>query len=70
MLADNFTIFVIARAVGGISKANVSLATAVMADVTDAATRSKAMVTFLQFKNLSCDASAMIKLAIFCLFFF
>nr|CAG4636349.1 EOG090X09U7 [Eubosmina coregoni]SVE69931.1 EOG090X09U7 [Eubosmina coregoni] len=43
MVADNFTIFVIARAVGGFSKANVSLATAVMADVTDAATRSKAM---------------------------
>nr|CAG4643362.1 EOG090X09U7 [Ilyocryptus agilis] len=43
VIADSFTVFVIARAVGGISKANVSLATAVMADVTDAATRAKAM---------------------------
>lgn len=34
----------IARAVGGVSKANVSLATAVMADITDSATRAKAMV--------------------------
>nr|CAG4646423.1 EOG090X09U7 [Macrothrix elegans] len=43
VIADSFTVFVIARAVGGISKANVSLATAVMADVTDATTRAKAM---------------------------
>nr|CAG4634929.1 EOG090X09U7 [Alona affinis] len=43
VVADSFAAFVLARAVGGISKANVSLATAVMADVTDATTRAKAM---------------------------
>ena len=43
-VADSFPLFVLARAAGGISKANVSLATAIMADITDAATRAKAMV--------------------------
>jgi len=42
-LADSFALFVLARAIGGVSKANVSLATAVMADVTDVSTRTKAM---------------------------
>jgi len=42
-VADSFPLFVLARAAGGISKANVSLATAIMADITDAATRAKAM---------------------------
>nr|CAG4638597.1 EOG090X09U7 [Cyclestheria hislopi] len=41
--ADSFPLFVIARAIGGFSKANVSLATAVMADITEAATRARAM---------------------------
>jgi len=45
VVSDNFILFVLARAVGGISKANVSLATAVMADITDSTTRAKAMVT-------------------------
>nr|SVE79621.1 EOG090X09U7 [Daphnia magna] len=43
VVSDNFALFVLARAVGGISKANVSLATAVMADITDNLTRAKAM---------------------------
>lgn len=43
VIADSFFLFVLARAVGGISKANVSLATAVMADVSDTSTRTKAM---------------------------
>nr|CAG4642657.1 EOG090X09U7 [Evadne anonyx] len=43
VVADNFLLFVLARAVGGISKANVSLATAVMADVSDTSNRTKAM---------------------------
>nr|CAG4647230.1 EOG090X09U7 [Megafenestra aurita]SVE92520.1 EOG090X09U7 [Megafenestra aurita] len=43
VVSDSFLIFMIARAVGGVSKANVSLATAVMADITDSATRAKAM---------------------------
>lgn len=43
VVADSFFLFVVARAVGGLSKANVSLATAVMADVTETSTRTKAM---------------------------
>nr|CAG4637191.1 EOG090X09U7 [Ceriodaphnia reticulata]SVE73069.1 EOG090X09U7 [Ceriodaphnia reticulata] len=43
VVSDNFALFVIARAVGGVSKANVSLATAVMADIADSSTRAKAM---------------------------
>lgn len=50
VVSDNFALFVLARAVGGISKANVSLATAVMADITDNLTRAKAMVTFYFIK--------------------
>jgi len=45
VVADSFFLFVVARAVGGLSKANVSLATAVMADVTETSTRTKAMVS-------------------------
>ena len=49
-LADSFALFVLARAIGGVSKANVSLATAVMADVTDVSTRTKAMVRSITAK--------------------
>ena len=52
-VADDFTLFVIARAVGGVSKANVSLATAIMADITDSATRTKAMVPSASIKKIS-----------------
>lgn len=44
VIADSFFIFVLARVVGGLSKANVSLATTIMADITDASIRAKAMV--------------------------
>nr|CAG4649515.1 EOG090X09U7 [Scapholeberis mucronata]SVE93750.1 EOG090X09U7 [Scapholeberis mucronata] len=43
LVSDSFAVFMIARAVGGVSKANVSLATAVMADITDSTNRAKAM---------------------------
>nr|CAG4648077.1 EOG090X09U7 [Moina brachiata]SVE93135.1 EOG090X09U7 [Moina brachiata] len=43
VIADSFFIFVLARVVGGLSKANVSLATTIMADITDASIRAKAM---------------------------
>lgn len=39
----NFLIFVIARFVGGISKGNISLAMAIISDVSDRKTRGKAM---------------------------
>nr|CAG4652001.1 EOG090X09U7 [Triops cancriformis] len=42
-LSSSFAIFVLARVVGGLSKANVSLATAVMADLTGVKDRGSAM---------------------------
>nr|XP_012146904.1 PREDICTED: major facilitator superfamily domain-containing protein 10 isoform X2 [Megachile rotundata] len=42
-LSFNFTIFVLARFVGGISKGNVSLSMAIISDVTSPKTRGKAM---------------------------
>ena len=41
----NFTIFVIARIIGGLSKGNVTISTAVIADVTSTKNRGKGMVT-------------------------
>ena len=48
-VAESFPLFVLARACGGLSKANVSLSTAIMADISDAATRAKAMVFIFDF---------------------
>lgn len=42
-ISRNFTWFVVARIVGGISKGNISLSTAIMTDVTSVKTRSKGM---------------------------
>ncbi|ESO96999.1 hypothetical protein LOTGIDRAFT_115354 [Lottia gigantea] len=42
-LSSNFTLFVIARIVGGISKGNVSLSTAIVADVSTPEKRGKGM---------------------------
>ena len=42
--SKTFTIFVLARIVGGISKGNVSLSTAVVADITPPEKRSSGMV--------------------------
>ena len=42
-LSCNFTIFVLARFVGGISKGNISLSMAIISDVTSPKTRGKAM---------------------------
>ena len=41
----NFTIFVIARIIGGLSKGNVTISTAIMAGVTSTKNRGKGMVT-------------------------
>lgn len=41
----NFTIFVIARIIGGLSKGNVTISTAIIADVTSTKNRGKGMVT-------------------------
>lgn len=43
-ISASFGIFVLARFVGGISKGNISLAMAIISDVTSAKTRGKAMV--------------------------
>merc|ERR1712226_1616854 len=43
MISRNFTIFVLARIVGGISKGNVSLSTAIVADVSPPEKRGKGM---------------------------
>ena len=42
-VSRNFTLFVFARIVGGVSKGNVSLSTAIMTDVTSVKTRGKGM---------------------------
>lgn len=42
--AGNFTLFVVARIVGGLAKGNVSLSTAVVADIYKANERGKGMV--------------------------
>jgi MFS family permease len=44
-LSKNFALFVLARMVGGISKGNVSLSMAVIADVSSVATRGRGMVS-------------------------
>ena len=41
----NFTIFVIARIIGRLSKGNVTISTAIIADVTSTKNRGKGMVT-------------------------
>ena len=41
----NFSIFVLARFVGGVSKGNVSLSTAVVADIAPPSKRGKGMVS-------------------------
>jgi len=43
VFSSNFTIFVFARIIGGISKGNVSLSTAIITDVSTPATRGKGM---------------------------
>lgn len=43
MLSDNFTVFVIARIIGGISKGNVSLSTSIVTDVSTPEKRGKGM---------------------------
>nr|KAG5687664.1 hypothetical protein BaRGS_027556 [Batillaria attramentaria] len=43
MLSDSFTLFVIARIIGGISKGNVSLSTAIVTDVSTPEKRGKGM---------------------------
>ena len=44
-LSGSFALFVLARIVGGVSKGNVSLSTAIVADVTASDKRSKGMVS-------------------------
>jgi len=48
-LSKSFALFVLARIVGGISKGNVSLSMAVIADVSSLATRGRGMVSYFIF---------------------
>lgn len=43
-LSRNFTMFVLARVIGGISKGNISISTAVVADISPIEKRGKGMV--------------------------
>jgi len=43
-VSHNFTLFVIARIIGGLSKGNVSLSTAIVADILPQEKRGKGMV--------------------------
>ena len=45
-VSHSFILFVLARIVGGISKGNISLSTAIVTDVTTPEKRSKGMVSF------------------------
>ena len=54
-VSHNFTLFVIARIIGGISKGNVSIATAVVADVLPQEKRGKGMVSSLLKGLFSCN---------------
>ena len=47
-VSGNFTIFVIARVIGGVSKGNISLSTAVVTDVLPTPRRGKGMVRIIQ----------------------
>lgn len=44
-VSNNFLLFVLARIIGGLSKGNVSLSTAIVTDVTTVEKRSKGMVS-------------------------
>lgn len=43
--SQNFTVFVVARIISGLSKGNVTICTAAVADVTSLKTRPKGMVS-------------------------
>ena len=49
-VSQNFMLFVLARIIGGLSKGNVSLSTAIVTDVTTAERRSKGMVSTVNVK--------------------
>ena len=56
-VSHNFTLFVIARIIGGLSKGNVSISTAVIADIFPPEKRGKGMVcenVFEIFFAISC----------------
>lgn len=47
--ASTFSVFVLARFIGGLSKANVSLSMAIVTDVSNEKTRARGMVTKVFF---------------------
>lgn len=54
-ISNNFTLFVISRIIGGVSKGNISLSTAVVTDVCSSKIRGKGMVSILCFDHLKCS---------------
>ena len=46
-VSHSFILFVLSRIIGGLSKGNVSLSTAIVADVTTVEKRSKGMVSIV-----------------------
>ena len=48
-VSNNFLLFVIARIIGGLSKGNVSLSTAIVTDITTVEKRSKGMVSSITY---------------------
>lgn len=45
-VSHSFVLFVVARIIGGLSKGNISISTAVVTDVTTPERRSKGMVSY------------------------
>ena len=53
-VSHNFTVFVVARVIGGISKGNVSLSFAIISDITPPNKRAKGMVSDLHCIDETC----------------
>ena len=62
-VSQNFMLFVLARIIGGLSKGNVSLSTAIVTDVTTAEKRSKGMVGVV---NVKCNHIGLHKTVVEC----
>ena len=62
-VSQNFMLFVLARIIGGLSKGNVSLSTAIVTDVTTAERRSKGMVGVM---NVKCNHIGLHKTVVKC----
>jgi len=55
VFSHNFTVFVVARIIGGVSKGNVSLSFAVVSDITPPNKRARGMVSELHYIFVTCS---------------